>query len=412
MCERYCDLLIGCEPSGVNQVSGAGGTGNGAGTYAARIRLVPADITATIAPDGKPVTLSTSAPGQQGAWTFSGTAGQQVDVAFTGGTFSDAEVDVYGSGGSRMFNITGCGTSCTLYVTPPTTGSYTIRLVPVGASTGSLRATASSSVSAAVAADGKPVTLTTAIPGQIGAWTFTGTANQQVNFAFTNGTFGSAEVDFYGPDGSYLFRITGCGTSCTAYAIPAVTGAYTVRLFAGASTGSLTATASSLVTAAVATDGKPITLTTTIPGKIGAWTFAGTANKQVNFAFTSGTFASAEVDFYRPDGTYMFNVTGCGTSCTAYAVPPTTGTYTIKLFASGLSTGSLTATESPLVTAVLANDGKPVTLTTTIPAQAGAWTFAGTAGQRVNFSFSNVATEHSGTRNLISTVQTAVTCST
>ena len=49
MCERYCDLLIGCEPSGVNQVSGAGGTGNGAGTYAARIRLVPADITATIA---------------------------------------------------------------------------------------------------------------------------------------------------------------------------------------------------------------------------------------------------------------------------------------------------------------------------------------------------------------------------
>lgn len=34
---------------------------NTAGTYAARISLVPADVTATTAPDGKPVGLSTSA---------------------------------------------------------------------------------------------------------------------------------------------------------------------------------------------------------------------------------------------------------------------------------------------------------------------------------------------------------------
>lgn len=135
-----------------------------------------------------------------------------------------------------------CGTSCSLYVSPPTTGSYTIRLVPVGASTGSLTATASSSVSAAVAADGKPVTLTTTIPGQVGAWTFAGTAGQQVNFAFTGGTFGNAEVDFYRPDGTYMFKVTGCGTSCGAYAVPPTTGTYTIKLFpSGLFTGSLTA---------------------------------------------------------------------------------------------------------------------------------------------------------------------------
>lgn len=99
-----------------------------------------------------------------------------------------------------MFNITGCGTSCSLYATPPATGSYTIRLVPVGASTGSLTATASSSVSAAVAAEGKPVTLTTGIPGQVGAWTFSDTA-AYIRHSLTASAVGRPNVITVGGDG-------------------------------------------------------------------------------------------------------------------------------------------------------------------------------------------------------------------
>ncbi|WP_229784385.1 hypothetical protein, partial [Pilimelia anulata] len=143
----------------------------------------PAAVTGTLTAGGSPSRLTIAEPGQDGTWTFTGTAGQKVFVDFTDGTFAEAaNAHIYKPDGSHLTGV-GCSTTCRIDATTlPASGTYKINLNPPGLTTGGLTAKLSNvpdPVAGTLTAGGPASTLTTTAPGQNGEWTFTGTAGQR-----------------------------------------------------------------------------------------------------------------------------------------------------------------------------------------------------------------------------------------
>ncbi|WP_199839751.1 PPC domain-containing protein, partial [Streptomyces sp. XY431] len=147
--------------------------------------------------DGTGSTLATTVPGQNGAWTFAGSAGQRVYLDLSGGTFDllKAQVSVLKPDGSVLSDWRYCGTSCGFDTTTlPVDGTYTVALRTSGGVAGSLTAkawTVPADLSVAVAPGDAPSVLTTTVPGQNGVWTFVGSVGQRVAFGFSGGTLDS-----------------------------------------------------------------------------------------------------------------------------------------------------------------------------------------------------------------------------
>jgi Subtilase family len=104
---------------------------------------VPPDASATLVVQGAPSTLSMSVPGQNGAATFAGSAGQRVTLRLTNvsiGTsgFSSAKVSVLNPSGTTLLSPTYFGTSGkTIALTLSAGGTHRIVLDPQAAATGS-----------------------------------------------------------------------------------------------------------------------------------------------------------------------------------------------------------------------------------------------------------------------------------
>ncbi len=383
--------------------------GDESGPYGLGVTSIPADVSAPITIGGAPVDLSLTAPGQKGAWTFTGTTGQRVFLSFTDATFGsyvNADVSLKKPDGSVLRGWTMCGTGCFLdTVTLPASGTYTVALAQRDASVGKLTAkitTVAPDVSLQVPTNGTAVALTTVDAGQNGGWTFAGTAGQRMSFRFTAGTFDSflhAFVSVRKPDGTNLVNQNFCGDSCfiDVTELPA-SGMYTIVFDPSAErTGSLSVgvTQISADTSATVTVGGPaVPLATTVPGQNGVWTFAGLAGQHVSFGFTGGTFDSlydATVSVRKPDGATLANTAYCGTSCSlAPVILPVDGNYTIVLNPEGSKVGSLSAKlDVGDITKTVTVGGPESTITLASPGQNGAWKFTGTQGQHVSFGFTN-----------------------
>ncbi|MFI7702450.1 VWD domain-containing protein [Nonomuraea sp. NPDC049480] len=363
------------------------------GSIALRLHGVPGAVTGTVA-IGAPSTLTTSVPGQTASWSFAGTQGQRVAFAVSGLTGA-ASASISKPDGTRLFGSTYCPAACAFDTTTlPATGTYTLLVDPTDLHTGPITASViEGDVTGTLTAGGGPVKLTTTGPGQRAYWTFAGTAGQRVAFALTDGTFSGAYASVRKPDGTDLFRSTWCKTSCAfdTVALP-VDGTYTLVVDPSqTAVGSITAQvtegdAKGTLTAG----GEPVKLTTTGPGQVAVWSFAGTAGQRVAFGLTEGTFGSAYALVRKPDGTELFDSTFCKTSCAFDTVSlPVNGVYTVVLDPSGTAVGSMTAQVTVGdVTGTLTADGPAVKLTTKGPGQYPIWTYAGTAGQRVSVTFS------------------------
>ncbi|MEU4514514.1 VWD domain-containing protein [Nonomuraea wenchangensis] len=358
------------------------------------------DATGTLTAGGEPVKLTTTGPGQVAVWSFAGTAGQRVAFGLTEGTFGNAHALVRKPDGTELFESAFCKTSCAFdTVTLPASGVYTVVLDPSGTAVGSMTAQVTvGDITAALTADGPAVKLTTKGPGQYPVWTYAGTAGQRVSVTFSGGTFTSANASMRKPDGTVLVPSAFCATSCyfDTTVLP-VNGTYQVIVDpAAVQTGSISAALNLVppdVTAQISVGGEPATLTTTIPGQRGLWTFTGTAGQRVSFDLTGSTFtyaADAAVTVRNPDGTDLVAETNCGTGCLLEPVTlPATGTYTVVLRPKGSKTGALTLRAHQVndVAATIAVGGATSRLTTTVPGQNGRWTFSGTQGQYVNLGF-------------------------
>jgi YD repeat-containing protein len=100
---------------------------------------VPADVSDSVTVGGSAVNVAPGTPGQNADVTFAGTASQQVTVRITSSTTSCTTVTLKQPNGSTLTSSTSCAASFNLSMqTLPTTGTYTIKVDPLGANTGNL----------------------------------------------------------------------------------------------------------------------------------------------------------------------------------------------------------------------------------------------------------------------------------
>jgi hypothetical protein len=114
------------------------------GTVTLTLNDVPADATGTLTVGGASLTLTTTVPGQNAMPVFSGTSGQSVSVGFTNNTLGIVTVTLLKPDGTSLASITSSAASFNLATqTLPSTGTYSIKIDPNGATVGSITVTAS-----------------------------------------------------------------------------------------------------------------------------------------------------------------------------------------------------------------------------------------------------------------------------
>jgi YD repeat-containing protein len=101
---------------------------------------VPPDTTGTVTMGGSAVSVPLGTPGQNGTLTFSGTASQPVSVQVTGNTFGWVTVTLLSTDGTTVLAQTQTYVSnfALSTVTLPTTGTYTVSIVPYQGAVGTL----------------------------------------------------------------------------------------------------------------------------------------------------------------------------------------------------------------------------------------------------------------------------------
>jgi YD repeat-containing protein len=396
--------------------------------------LVSGDVTANLATNGTPTTVTLAQSGQTARLTFSGTAGQDwtlnLSALSMSGSNPTVSYNVYRPDGTTYVTWGTCspnGNNCSASVLGlPVTGIYSIVFIPNPAgSTGNftVKSWASSRVTGTLTI-GTAATYTSTIPGQVVQYTFSGTAGQQLGLTLSNfttsvgGTTLSAQV--LKPDGTQLIgtTITAANTSPTPRVLdlPVLPtgGTYVVRVsptqdgYVGVTTTfSGQVLVSSDVTGSLATNGTPTTVSLAQPGQTARLSFSGTAGQDwtmnVSALSLSGSNPTVSFNVYRPDGTtYVTGGGPCnpsGTNCSASVLGlPVTGSYTVVFTPNPVgSTGSFTVKSwaSSRVTGTL-TIGTPATYTSTVPGQVVQYTFSGTAGQQLGLSLSNFTTSVSG----------------
>ncbi len=317
-------------------------------TYTGNITLTlydTPDVTGTVTIDGTAVTPTLTVPGQRARYTFTGTAGQQLNLGASSVTITNSVVSILKPDGASLASatISTIGGS----VDPPalpTSGTYTVVVDPNGLYTGNMTLTLSTPVSGTIAIDGSAVAFTTTRPGQIGTYTVSGTAGQYLSLGLTNSTLLLATVSLLKPDGFTLSSMT-IGTSGGSLDPPVLpaTGTYTIKVDPYyAYTGSVTLTLSSEVSGTLNINDAATPITISRAGQNARYTFSGTASQQVTVKITGNTLGLVYVYLYNPTGGV---VTGTGNSAASFNLStvtlPSTGTYTVTINPSGLGTGAL-----------------------------------------------------------------------
>jgi RHS repeat-associated protein len=387
-------------------VSDPNGTATGSTTIT--VYDAGADVTGRVTPTAAGATLSvaTAVPGQTARYTFSGTAGQKISAMGSANSYpSWPALSILKPDGSQL----GAATNFLDAQTLPTTGTYTLVVDPQSTDVGGENVTvydaSDATASVTPSAAGASATVATQGPGQAATVTFSGTAGQRVAVR-ESGYNQDHQLSVKKPDGTYLWNygtVTGSTPSqfSNALTLP-TTGTYTV-----VSDPNGTATESTTITVyAVPADpsgtltptaaGAGATVTATVPGQVGRYTFAGTAGQKVSATASGNTYPTwPALSILKPDGSQLGPY---ATNFLDSQTLPTTGTYTlvvdpagtdtgtenVKLYDSGDVTGSLTATSA----------GSSTTVSTVAPGQNASVTFSGTAGQRVSVRDSGFSVDH------------------
>ncbi|MFL6138987.1 MAG: beta strand repeat-containing protein, partial [Frankiaceae bacterium] len=374
------------------------------GSISVTVNTVPADASAALTIDGAAQTVTTTAAGQNASLTFTGSAGQRVQLKFSGSTYPsnccDPTERLYRPDGSLLWSASGATTLMDT-TTLPSDGTYRVGIDPSGTMTGSITVqvwSVPADTTGTIAIDGPAQTVTT-VAGQNAALTFTATAGQRVQLRFSGSTYPSTCCDpaerLYEPDGTLQWYSSGSTAFMDTTTLPA-DGTYKVVVDpSGTITGSITATLTSVpgdTTGTIAIDGPPQTITT-VAGQNANLTFTATAGQRVQLQFSGSTYPSSCCDpterLYQPDGTQLWATSG-STAFMDATVLSAGGTYRILIDPSGTITGSITATLTSVpadTSGSVAIDG-PTQTVTTVAGQNAALTFTGTAGQRVQLQFS------------------------
>jgi len=332
-------------------------TGATVGSMSVRVYEVPADASVAATVGGSAVTVALTTPGQNGAVTFPGTAGQRVSVHFTAGTVGAAAYAVKTSTGTVLASTT--TTATTLYFDTfalPAADTYTVSVNPTGANFGSITVRiheVPADVSVAASAGGAAVVLPIGTPGQNGAVTFPGTAGQRVSVHFTAGNLGSTAYALKTSTGTTLATSSTTATSLffDTLTLPAA-DTYTMSVNPnGATVGSITVRVYDVpadVEVPTTVGGPAVGVTLTTPGQNGTVTFPGTAGQVVTVAVTAASIGSSTYTVREPDGsTLVTRTTGATSTTFADQTLPVDGTYSLLVNPPAATTGSATVQVTP-----------------------------------------------------------------
>jgi subtilisin family serine protease len=203
------------------------------GTVTLTLYDVPADVTGTITPGGAAVPVAIGTPGQNGAITFSGTAGQRVSLRITS-NISQTDVSIVNPNGTNLANPTMFTTSGGFIDTKVlgASGTYTIVVNPRSSYTGTVTLTlydVPADVTGTITPGGAAVPVAIGTPGQNGAITFSGTAGTSYSVVVSNSTITQTDVSVRRPDGTNIVNPTLVTNGKKTLTFTAnVTGTYTI----------------------------------------------------------------------------------------------------------------------------------------------------------------------------------------
>jgi hypothetical protein len=373
---------------------------------------VPADATAALAAGGS-ATVATTVPGQNAAVTFAGTAGQRVSLEVTAVSVGSSlccslRISILRPDGKVLVSPVFVGTNGGFVdaTTLPSTGTYTVVVDPQGADTGAATVTrydVPADAGGSIAAGGAPVSVTTTVPGQNAALTFSGAAGLRVAVAVDDVTIGTSSccamrLTLARPNGTVLAGPVNAGTTggfLDAVVLPQ-SGTYTIVVDPqGAATGSARVTLYAVPpdsNAALAV-GAPRTLTTAVPGQNVQATFPGVSGQVVSVRIGPAC-CGARVSLVKPNGTTLVSTTtfATGGGFLDAVTLPQSGTYTILVDYQGPASGDVTLTLYDVPADVVAPlaFGSSATVTTVVPGQNARLTFAGTVGGRASVRIASI----------------------
>jgi hypothetical protein len=333
------------------------------GTQMSFTATVSHDVALSLSPNS-PQAVNLSRNGQRGRLTFTGTAGSTIALQIGGITTVPAGrilyLGVLRPDGTVLTSTTATSGTTFNLANLPTTGAYTLFIIPYYGATANLTATLTPSESVAVAADGVSTNVATTLGGQHAYFSFSGTAGENLglgisNFVLSNTTYIYAYLTVYRPDGAVLVNAINCfasngGCDASLSNLPA-TGTYSVVMRPVSTTDgtqmSFTATVSHDVALSLSPN-SPQAVNLSRNGQRGRLTFTGTAGSTIALQIGGITTVPASRILYlgvlRPDGTVLTSTTATSGTTFNLANLPTTGAYTLFIIPYYGATANLTVT--------------------------------------------------------------------
>lgn len=321
---------------------------------------------------------------------------------------SNIQYELVTPSGSQILATAGVGNQ-TKNLRNLAAGTYRVAIVPWYGLTMTASVTLASGLTASIAADALTRSVSTSVPGQIGYFTFSATAGQNIGVAVSNlistpGAVSGTTLVMHRPDGGSISGST-CASSnpagsCQIWTLNLPqTGDYRIEVTGPASaTISFNLTVSTSLGGAI-TSGVPQTMTAA-PGQFGVYTFTAAEGESFTTTLTSPvtTPLNQSLNFivYRANGTAVSENWGAGTQITNLD-KLAAGTYRIVVVPwYGLTAGAQISFVKAINQTVPA-DGIARHFDTTLLGQTSYFTFTATAGQNIGVGTSNfTATPSSG----------------
>ena len=206
-------------------------SGGSATTMTVTAYNVPPDAAATTVPGGGAASIAITVPGQNGAVTFPGAAGQR--VSFRLATSLSARIAVLRPDGTTQLSAIAGGDTFLDVTTLPATGTYTMSVDPLDVATGPVSVTVYDvppDVTGTITQGGAPLTVAMPVPGQGGAIAFSAVAGQSLVLNLSSVTVPIMRVSALRPDGTVLMSPSWVLGSTSFVLTAPVAGGYTIVL--------------------------------------------------------------------------------------------------------------------------------------------------------------------------------------
>jgi hypothetical protein len=334
-------------------------------------------VNGSVAIDSDVVSLTASSTSN---YTFAGSVGQTVGLGISALTTtpSGGNISVTVLNPDNSTVLANCGTyyasngggSCNLAALP-TTGTYTVRIVPASGYTANLNLGLSSDI-ASTLIYGATTVFTTSRVGQNGRYNFAATAGQDLSLSITGSTFtNNGGITILTPSGSTLTTANFSKGAANRIVLRNLiaTGMYSVFVDpAGTDTGALNLQLFADVGNSLAIDSGVLAVTLAA-NQNSDYAFAGTAGQRLGLGVSgitsSTTGAYVNVVVIEPDGSTVLTDCGSitsaagGSSC-ALATLPVTGSYIVRLTTSTGASASASLVLSSYLSGSLVPNNDPI----------------------------------------------------